>query len=304
MDFGKFLLTGLRVLQIVLAAAVIGLASWVTHTIHDIEIRGGVILRVTPLDARQREAWTTFFSVLIGSQTRIWIAIGGASLSFLVALFTTMSTFSKRLRTNRWALVAAELLAMMTMAAAFAASLTLTVKLGPVCASLNSSSSSDLTTFGLMCPIDTGFSIAAGVGWFLIAITGITSLVQTCRMRQQKCCSFEPTASALGMGHEYLAVQPPVARTAIPTIYDPQKPIPSETKGDEEKGFIFEPADMGRRDSESSNGNSDTERDAVVFGDIGTAISGPLDLQSPAQQQQHRPARPWSDMPKRKSASD
>lgn len=98
MDCGKFILTGLRVVQIVLAAAVIGLGSWgellsntgkasesemlmveqVTHTIHDIEIRGDVILRTTtPLDPCQRDAWTTFFSILTGSQTRIWIAIAG-----------------------------------------------------------------------------------------------------------------------------------------------------------------------------------------------------------------------------------
>lgn len=156
--------------------------------------------------------------------------------------------------------------------------------------------------FGLMCPIDTGFSIAAGVGWFLIAITGITSLVQTCRKRKQKCCSFEPTAAALGMGHEYLAVQPPVARARIPTIYDPQMPIPSEA-GDEEKGFIFESADMGRRDSVNSSGHTDTQRDTVEFGDIGTAISGPLDLQNPAQQQQYRPARPWSEVSKSPSGN-
>jgi hypothetical protein len=277
-----------------------------------------LVLKLSPLDTRQRIPWIEFFQTLLGSQTRIWIAIIGvcihgttvktrllilpqAGLTFLISMYTTASTFSKRLQMNRWALVVIELLAMGTMAAAFAASLTLTVKLGPICASL--ATTPDLASFGLMCPADMGFSIAAGVGWLLIAITSITTLVHTCRKRQQKVCSFEPTASSLGMRHDYLAVQPPASRDAIPTIYDPQKPMPADAKNEEEIGFVFDAADMGKRDSRSSVGTSEGERDAG-YGDIGTAISGPLGLQNPAQQKMYRPAhRPWSEMPKKKTAT-
>jgi hypothetical protein len=128
----------------------------------------------------------------------------------------------------------------------------------------------------------------------VVAITSLSALIVACRQAHAKnSCSFEPTASGLGMSHEYQVPKPSTERNRIPTLYDPQKPLP-ETRArsplqEDEKGLVGEAAEVGRRDSEAREE------------DIGDqAISGPLGLQKPEVVQQMRPARPWSEMPKRK----
>lgn len=90
------------------------------------------------------------------------------------------------------------------------------------------------------------------------------------------------------MGHGYQTVAPRMSRGAIPTLYDPLKPMPARLDrvvedGDEEKGFADRGAAMGQRDSD--------ERGRTV-GD--GEISGPLGLQRPEEVVKLRPARPWS----------
>lgn len=82
-------------------------------------------------------------------------------------------------------------------------------------------------------------------------------------------------------------------RTTIPTLYDPGKPIPeasAQPQREEEKGFANSGAEMGRRDSGLSDSSKESEK----------KISGPLSLEKPATVQQMRPARPWSEAPKRR----
>jgi len=129
----------------------------------------------------------------------------------------------------------------------------------------------------------------------LLTCTCMIAVVDACqRARQKKSCSFEPTASALGMGHGYQAVAPPLQRSTIPTIYDPAKlppgaPEPSPSAG--EKQFTdTSKEEMSRRDSGLSDTDEKDDKD----------ISGPLSLQKPETVQQMRPARPWSEMPQKR----
>lgn len=119
-------------------------------------------------------------------------------------------------------------------------------------------------------------------------------MIDVCqRARQKKNSSFEPTASALGMGHGYQAVAPRTQRGAIPTLYDPDKPAPGLSEPPRSavgKGFHADfKEETIRRDSALSHNEESDDKD----------ISGPLGLEKPETVQQMRPARPWSEMPKR-----
>lgn len=185
-----------------------------------------------------------------------------------------------------------ELLAMLAMAATFGAALSLTLKFGSP--TLVTAPAPDLKTFSVLIPLSQAYAIAAGTGLFFLLTTWLTSIVQTCnRARDSKPCSFEPTASALGMGHGYQAEVPKQSRGPIPTLYDPDLPLPDfekDTRGssDEEKSLAGDGAAMGRRDSANAEFVDDKE------------ISGPLGLQKPEEVANMRPARPWSEMPKRR----
>src|SRR5690242_12369769 len=123
-----------------------------------------------------------------------------------------MSSKMDRLKVSGYTSVPLELLSMMSMGGAFALTLTLAVKLDPTCNGLDAASSGDLMAFGMLCPLSKGWSIAGGLGWFVLAITSLTAMIDLCRSRSKQSCSFEPTASALGMGHGYQAVAPPLVR--------------------------------------------------------------------------------------------
>jgi hypothetical protein len=98
------------------------------------------------------------------------------------------------------------------------------------------------------------------------------------------------------MGHGYQAALPKKSRGPIPTLYDPNMPLPEfdekETRsrgsnvGDEEKGLAGAGVEVGRRDSANSGMEDDKE------------ISGPLGLQRRPTEVANmmRPARPWSEM--------
>jgi hypothetical protein len=95
------------------------------------------------------------------------------------------------------------------------------------------------------------------------------------------------------MGHGYQAVVPPMPRETIPTLYDPKKPVPGspgQQPTEDETKLADAGAVMGRRDSGLS----------VASKESGIGISGPLGLEKPETVQQMRPARPWSEMPKKR----
>lgn len=293
--WGTAVLVGLRSLVVVVAMAVVALGAWSLHTIRDADSRGQTVVDTSTFDDDMKGKWQAFLDEVTESQIRVWIAIGAGSFAFITALFIFLSQKVDRFKTSPYIAIPLEFLSMLSMAATFALSLTFTLKVGPLCQGLDSTSSSDLAKFNMLCPLSTGDTAAGGAGFTILVITSIASLITACRRaRDERICSFEPTASGLGMGHEYAAVVPPIQRGTIPTIYDPRKPIPgtpSRPPREDEIGLADSGAGMSRRDS----GLSDT-----TIGEIEKDfISGPLSLEKPEiVKQLARPARPWSEVPK------
>lgn len=75
---------------------------------------------------------------------------------------------------------------------------------------------------------------------------------------------------------------PPLARTGIPTLYDPRKATSSNPE--EEKAIFKAAAAMGKSDSAFINNGID----------YNVRVSEPS-----AGALENRPARPWSEVPKR-----
>ncbi|KAF2001357.1 hypothetical protein P154DRAFT_533897 [Amniculicola lignicola CBS 123094] len=293
----KFILVGFRSLVLIAAAGVIALGAWLQQVIHDAEVRGDLVLELIVLDSEKSEAWRDFINVVVDSQVRVWLPIGAACFTFLAGLFIVFSSRVTQLTAPKYVLLPLELLAMFVMAGAFAVALSLAVRVGSQCAVLDPSSSSDLKAFEMICPLTKAFSITGGAGWLFVAIASLMTTIDYCHHRRtQKCCSFEPTASALGMGHGYQAVLPPPSRSNIPTLYDPLKPVPgtpARPPREDEMGLEKETYPT-RRDSTMSEMNKEMDIEK------GANITGPLSLQKPDLVKQMRPARPWSEMLKKR----
>ncbi|ORY15955.1 hypothetical protein BCR34DRAFT_143623 [Clohesyomyces aquaticus] len=320
MGCGTVLLAALRTLAALVALGVVGLGAWVIHLIHDINARGGSALDQVLLDQGKEDIWEDFFDAATGSEMRIWVAIAAGSFSFLVATFIIISLKSQRLKISHYLLIPLELLCMLAMAAAFATTLTLAVKLDTCCPALDVSANSDLMMFGMLCPLSKAHSITGGAGLFLLVVTSLAAVIHLCATAHaKKSCDFEPTASALGMGHDYSAVKPVARRSTIPTMYDPFKSksfvkskstdasaakIVDGRLADEEKVLAGAAAGMGRRDSGISERerNKELDFDLEKGEEVQEVISGPLGLERPEKvKQSARPAhRPWSEMPKKK----
>lgn len=282
----------MRMLVVVISLAIVGMSAWAKVIIHDMEIRGNVILESILLRPEAQEAWRQLFDSAVNSQTRIWVTIACGCFTAITTILIFLSQKTERMHMSAYLAIPLELTAMLAMGAAFGATLSLTLKIGtPV---LVTAPAPDLKTFSVLVPLSKSYAIAAGIGVFLLLTTWMTSVIQTCnRARDSKPCSFEPTASSLGMGHGYQARLPKKSRGPIPTLYDPTMSLPDFEKqerssSDEEKGLATAGADLGRRDSANSDLADDTQ------------ISGPLGLQRPEEVANMRPARPWSEMPKRR----
>lgn len=162
---------------------------------------------------------------------------------------------------------------------------------------LETADSADLTMFTMILPLSRGIVVATGVGGFILLSTTITAMVQACmRARAKESCSFEPTASALGMGHDYQALVPPPMRSRPPTMYDPRKPLPKQLDGmpatEEEKDLAVGIAQPKRADSAmsaSSNYSVDPEKEETW----------PLNPEKSQRVPPIRPSRPWSQTPQK-----
>lgn len=281
-----------RVMVMVAALAIVGLSAWAKILIHDMEVRGESILSAVLLRPEAQDAWRKLFEDAVTSQLRIWVTMAAACFTFLTTLLIVLSHRMDSMRMSPYLANPLEFITMLSMAAAFGATLSLTLKLGSP--ALTTAPAPELGTFAMLIPLSKAYAITAGGALFLLLTSWITSLVQTChRVGDSKACSFEPTASTLGIDHGYQAPLPRTSRGPIPTFYDPSKPMPDLDKearvsSDEEKGLIAGVADLGRVDS--------------MNGDLGDdkAITGPLGLKKPDEVANMRPARPWSEALKRR----
>jgi hypothetical protein len=183
------------------------------------------------------------------------------------------------------------------MATAFGCTLSLTLSMITFSRTrLETADSADLTSFTLIIPLARSLVSIAGAGTFFLLSTTITAMVQVCMdARAKESCSFEPTASSLGMGHGYQAIAPPAPRSRPPTMYDPRKPLPKQLDGmpetDEEKDLAVEIPKVKRVDSSLSESS-------VYSVDVEKQETWPLNPEPSCDKVLAiRPSRPWSEMP-------
>jgi hypothetical protein len=191
-----------------------------------------------------------------------------------------------------------ELLSVCAMATAFGCTLSLALNLSPYSATVpNTVSSANLVKFATIIPLSIGFAVTSGTSLLLVTSTTMTAMIQAClRTRVKEICSFEPSAAALGMGHDYQAIMPPTIRSRPPTIYDPGKPLPKELERmpetDEEKAMAEDGFGLSRVDSGLSVETKEIK-------DVEKEAAWPLAPEEP-RVLQIRPSRPWSAMPQQK----
>jgi hypothetical protein len=168
---------------------------------------------------------------------------------------------------------------------------------------LETADSADLTMFSMIIPLSCGLVFTTGIGSFILLATTITAMVEACmRARAKESCSFEPTASALGMGYDYQAIVPPVQSSRPPTMYDPRKPLPKQLDGmpqtEEEENLAVGIVEKKRVDSTLS-------ATSVYSEDMDKQETAPLVNPEKSQKVlQIRPSRPWSSMPQQNKAQD
>lgn len=205
-------------------------------------------------------------------------------------MLVILSLLLKRLEMPSSVRVPLELMSLCGMAAAFGCTLSFTLALVPFTTTQLETSSTDLEMFTMIIPLSKALVVTSGSGFVLNMITAITEMVQAClRARAKESCSFEPTASSLGMSGQRVTI-PSVSRSRVPTMYDPRRPLPSN-QDDEEKGLVDKEIHLDRVDS----GASDRSESPVIARD-----QWPLATDKPQQVLHIRPSRPWSEAPQPK----
>lgn len=295
----------LRVLVVIVAMVLGGLGAWTKVILHDIDIRGVAVLESVGLESSSDEQfWRNFFDTVLGGIPKIWIAIAASCLASLTGVFVLLSTIFDSMRAPAKFLIPVETLTMCAMFTTFGAVLSFVFSLSTFFTNrLNAASSSDLAMFTTIIPLSKAYIVTAGAAASLIMTTFIISIVDACnRARVKASCSFEPSASALGMDYGQSAITPMAVRSRVPTMYLPGNARYESQKGaiedidDEEKGFAKEIGPMGRNDSALSNHTTASQQE------IERQITGPVSLQKPEDTLIVRPARPWSEprSPKRR----
>ncbi|KAB2104322.1 hypothetical protein AG0111_0g7500 [Alternaria gaisen] len=290
MGYGKSILLSLRVLALIIALGSLGLGAWSQFIIRDINRRGTGILEMVQPEPQQAQLWKDYFIAVLAGAIKIWISIACAAFVSLAGIIIVLTNILQRMRIASSVIIPIESLCMCAMAAALGVSLSFNMSLETFSKTrLDTATSPDLTKFAMLVDLSRGYTIAAGAGWFLFLVTFITATIDACRRaREKESCSFEPTASALGMGHGYAAVVPPPSRSRVPTMYDPRIPSTLFEQNAHGRASVGKDIEMGRADSVLS-------QEGRISYEFEKEISGPLSLEKPSKVQQMRPSRPWSE---------
>ncbi|KAF1945598.1 hypothetical protein EJ02DRAFT_509285 [Clathrospora elynae] len=303
MGRGKPIFMVLRVLSLIAALGVVGLGAWTKFIVHDVDVRGTAIIEMIRPEQSKEQYWRAYFTAVLNGVVRLWISIAGAAFASLAAAIIVLATLSTRMHMSSAVLIPIECLCMCAMATTFGTSLSFVLSLNSFNeAGLGGVTSPDLMMFAMLVPLSKGYVAAAGTGWFLFLVAFIVATIDACnRAREKESCSFEPTASALGMSHGYATTIPPAMRSRVPTMYDPLKSLKVDpekaprVKDEEEKDSMSKSGDLGRADSVvSQEGRMSFELEKEK------EIPAPL----PGRVLQIRPSRPWSELPARKKMED
>ncbi|KAF1836396.1 hypothetical protein BDW02DRAFT_521314 [Decorospora gaudefroyi] len=298
----KTILLALRVLALVVALAVVGVSAWTKYIVHDIDARGTAILETVRLGSQSTELWQEYYSVVVNGVIRIWISIAAAAFASLAGIIIVLATMLDRMSISPSVLIPTECLCMCAMATSFGTSLSFALSLNAFSeTNLDAVTSSDLMMFSMLVDLSKAYAVAAGVGGIFFLVACILALMDArSRAREKESCSFEPTASALGMGHGYAAIVPPASRSRVPTMYDPRLPFDLgnenalETDVEQEKKPAGKDSGSGRADSVVSEEGKisfefEKEKEKVV--------TGPINPEQSCRVLQIRPSRPWSERP-------
>lgn len=212
-----------------------------------------------------------------------------ASASFL-GIILVMATILLRMRVPSAVLIPLEFLCMCGMGAAFGLSLWFAVRLNSFTkVALNTGDSPELGRFVMLVKYSLGYVIAAATASLMYLITFIMGIVKARSHAQDsnRSCSFEPTASGLGMNHGYSDDYHGAS------VYDPEVGLTLD-KADaaawtraQERESVGKDVGVQRVDSIES------QKARMSFGsDYGSTVS--LNLQKPEPAQVARPVRPWS----------
>jgi hypothetical protein len=250
--------------------------------------------------------WKQYFVTVLNGAIRIWISIGTvrgttvidtivltmqAAFASLAGIVIVLSNILQRMRMASSVLIPIECLCMCAIATTLGTSLSFDISLENFSGTrLATATSPDLATFAMLVNLIRGYTIAAGAGWLLFLITFITGTIDACRRaREKESCSFEPTASALGMGHDYAAVVPPPSRSRVPSMYDPRIPLIYMEQNVQGRQSVGKDVETGRADSLLSY-------EGRISYALEEQISEPLSLEKSQKVQHMRPSRPWSEV--------
>ncbi|KAF1915965.1 hypothetical protein BDU57DRAFT_448927 [Ampelomyces quisqualis] len=297
MGAGMKVVMGLRFLALSAALAIVGLGVWSKLIMHDVKIRGDAVLRKIQLDELESQQWRAFFVAATNGTTRTWISIAAASIAFVTCLLVVISQCLRRLAMPGCVRVPLELLSTCAMVTAFGCTLSFALSIFDYTRmEINTTNSAELNMFTIILPLSRGLVVTTGAGSFILIATTVAAMLQGCMHASAKeSCAFEPTASGLGMGHEYQAIVPLPAGSRPPTIYDPRKPLPKQLDGmpqtEEESNLAEEIAQPKRADSAMSQ--------SIEYSiDMEKEETWPLNLENSEQVRIIRPSRPWSEIKK------
>lgn len=169
---------------------------------------------------------------------------------------------------------------------------------------LDTSASPELGAFAVLVDLILVYTVVAGTAWILFLITFIMGAVDACRRAKEKeSCSFEPTASGLGMVHGYSTAVPPSVHSRPPSLYDPEMPLNQDDATAAAWNGSQQKDSAGRSLEMSRTGTIMSEEARLSIGSQ-SSVSGSSIIQKPERSHEARPSRPWSEAPSKKRAEE
>ncbi|XPS97453.1 hypothetical protein M3J09_006681 [Ascochyta lentis] len=278
------------------AIVTFALGTWSLVIIQDIDNRGETVLDSFRIRlAGDAASWSQFIAAAAQSAARTWIVVVASSITVLAIPLVITSN------RHYWLRIPPTIVALIELAATvvsitisgFALSITLSIKAfsTPPYATLDSA---ELSFFALLDPLSRTLAIASALTGTFLIIACTMSLIDLHKRRRQRkdVRSFEPTVSALGMGHGFRALHPQSRTThdAMPTMYDPYRKLykePGRLPNAKQVAFASEGAWMSGKHSRWS---VSTTSPSGIEGDIMRL----LELKRARRAVPVRPERPWS----------
>ncbi|USP75046.1 hypothetical protein yc1106_02320 [Curvularia clavata] len=291
MGCGKSTVLALRVMALIVVLGVAGVGAWSMFIIHDIQVRHKTILDNVQFGSQEMEQrWTGFFGTVLDSAIKMWISVASAAFSSLMGIAIVLATILPTTRIRSAIMIPMECVSMCVMGAAAGISLSFALNLDAFGKrTLDTSASPELRAFAVLVDLSLIYTAAAGTGWILFLITFITATVDACRRAKEKeSCSFEPTASGLGMTHGYSTVLPPSVHSRPPSVYDPEMPLNQDDATATAWNSAQKKDSAGRSLEMGRTGTVMSEEARLSIGSQ-SSISGSSIVQKAEKSQQARP---------------